>query len=44
MTYHQVRVFPFAEERIQEKAVVKQKQVYLETYTLHAAGAKDISW
>ena len=35
VAYQQVRIFPFTEERIQEKAVVKQKQVYLETYTLH---------
>ena len=32
---HQVRVLGFMQERIQERATVKWKQVYLERYTLH---------
>ena len=32
---HQVRVPGFTQERIQERSIVKWKQVYLERYTFH---------
>ena len=36
---HQVRVLGFTQERIQERAIVKWKQLYLERYTFHRQNA-----
>ena len=42
-TGHKVRVPGFTQERIQERSIVKWKQVYLERYTFYRQNAISLS-